>query len=168
LDAGKYVETPNDQTYDPANPGKRIYNHGIVGYYYHRYGIAVGSPPTVRDYFSFSISNDYDFIPTMDFLVSTQNLNTPEINSLGYGLGKAYPNPTNGADQFIVPFVLGQGGNVSFTLSDITGKVVRSIHGNFQSGENEVTIGTEGLNSGIYIFSMTAGSYKGTGKVIVR
>ena len=168
LDESQFVEDPNNQTFDQNKAGERIYNHGIVAEKNQRYAIPVGTPPQVLNYFYPATYTTFNLIPGIDFLASTQNLSVKDLNGLGYGLGKAYPNPTNGANQFTIPFDLGQSSNVTLTLSDITGKVVRTIDGKFDAGDNYIEIGTDGLNSGIYIYNMTAGSFKGTGKVIVK
>lgn len=168
MDQSQFVETPNDQTFEPSTAGKRIYNHGMVAEKQQRYGIGIGTPPQTPNFYFGATYGTFNLIPAIDFLASTQNLSVNDINKLGYGLGKAYPNPTNGANHFTIPFALGQSSNVTFTLSDITGKVVRTINEQFDAGDNFIEIGTDGLNSGIYILNMTAGAYKGTGKIVVR
>ncbi len=78
-----------------------------------------------------------------------------------------FPNPFSG--QATLRFSLDQSTEVSVNIYDITGKSVRRIDaGYFSSGENTITIQQGGLNTGIYILKLDAGSNGGVMKISVK
>lgn len=86
----------------------------------------------------------------------------------GYGLGKAYPNPAT-TGELTVPFALGQGEEVSITVTDMSGRVVSTFESTyFSAGENQVKIDISGVEKGMYIYELKAGNYVSSDKVIVQ
>ena len=79
----------------------------------------------------------------------------------------SFPNPFSG--QATLRFSLDQSTEVSVNIYDITGKSVKRIDaGYFSSGENTLTIQQGGLNAGIYILKLNAGSNSGVMKISVK
>jgi hypothetical protein len=108
-------------------------------------------------------------IQNMSYHLSTQSTNVESLASgSSFRLGNAYPNPTSGSESFVIPFTMGTSGNATFTVSDITGKVIKSVSKDFNAGENQIAIETNGLNSGIYFYQMITGPFKGVGKIIIK
>jgi hypothetical protein len=78
-----------------------------------------------------------------------------------------FPNPFSG--QATLRFGLDESSDVSVVIYDITGKSVKRIDaGQFSAGENTITIQQGGLNSGIYILKLNAGSNSGVMKISVK
>jgi len=146
---------------------KAAINHSLLCNFEVRYGQTLTNLLNIRAYipgifFGSTLFTDHSYH------ISTQNLNVVTPNTNGYGLGDAYPNPTDNAEAFTIPFSLGASDLVMFTVTDITGKIVKRISNNYSAGENIVTIETTGLTTGVYFYTMTTGAFSGVGKVIVR
>jgi hypothetical protein len=89
------------------------------------------------------------------------------VNTNGYGMGKAYPNPSTGS--FSVDFALGQPQEVTITVTDLLGKVVaQKTDLQFGSGENTATINLEGVKPGVYVYTLRAGDYSASNKLTVQ
>lgn len=152
-----------DHAYNITN--QEAINHSLITNFEVRYGQNLFG--FLRGYIPGNLFGTA-FIHDHFYHVSTQSLSAVTPNANGYGIGDAYPNPTDNSEAFTVPFTLGASNMVTFTVTDITGKVVKTISNNYSAGENFVTIETSNLTSGIYIYTMTTGSFSGVGKVIVR
>jgi hypothetical protein len=78
---------------------------------------------------------------------------------------EVYPNPAQ--NETNITFNLIKNNNVSFSISDLSGKVL--IHGtkNTQVGRNQLTINTSTLASGLYIIKISAGHSFNTSKLNV-
>jgi len=102
------------------------------------------------------------------FHVTATNVSVEDMNDHGYGLGNAYPNPAT-ESTLNVPFALGQGEMVEITITDLSGRVVRTVESTyFNAGEHNVQIDINGLNKGMYIYEMKAGNYTSSNKVVVQ
>lgn len=102
------------------------------------------------------------------FYVSTDNLDVNTLDPVrSYALGDAYPNPAGNSDLIQVPFLIGKSQPVSFTLTDITGRVVKTVMQPFEAGENTVSFNASELKSGVYFCQMTTGNFKAVTKVVV-
>lgn len=108
------------------------------------------------------------FSGTFFHITPGSNLDVVTPNTSGYGMGDAYPNPTDNALSFSIPFSLGAAQTVTFTVKDITGRTVKTISAEYVAGNNFVEIPTAGLNSGVYFYTMDAVNYNATGKVIIK
>ncbi|MCO6494308.1 MAG: T9SS type A sorting domain-containing protein [Bacteroidetes bacterium] len=96
------------------------------------------------------------------------NLDVFTPNAGGYGMGDAYPNPTDNAISFAVPFSIGAAQTVTFIVKDITGRTVKTVSADYAAGNNFVEIETIGLNAGVYFYTMNTENYSATGKVIIK
>ena len=80
---------------------------------------------------------------------------------------KVYPNPFSG--EATVTFHLLNPENVVLNLYNSTGQLVRSINkGNFAAGDQECTLDSGSLPSGIYMLKMQAGAQVHICKVSVN
>jgi hypothetical protein len=100
--------------------------------------------------------------------LTTQTLDVKDIDASGYGLGDAYPNPAGTSDDINIDFELGAGSDVVITVSDIAGKVVRTLGDHYGQGLNTVSFQASDLNSGVYMYSIEAGNFKATKKFIIQ
>lgn len=81
-------------------------------------------------------------------------------------LGQNMPNPFNGTTT--ISYTLEEAADVTFTIVDVTGKVVYSeVMGTKGAGVYNMTINSSDFASGVYYYTMTAGTDKLTKKMII-
>lgn len=100
----------------------------------------------------------------MNFILEVKN------NNSNYGkkfiLKDNYPNPFNGQTKFC--FVLPKKKHVVFTVYDMLGREVQILVNEVKSpGQYTVTFDGQKLSSGIYFYSLQAGSFSETKKLIL-
>lgn len=89
----------------------------------------------------------------------------PEI-ALDYSLGQNYPNPFNPTT--IIEYSVANTGNVVLKIYDILGREVETlVNEQKQAGNYRVEFNANNLSSGIYFYTMRAGNYVNTKKLIV-
>jgi hypothetical protein len=102
------------------------------------------------------------------FYINGKNLDVDEKNAMGYGIGKAYPNPAT-SDNLRIGFSIGNSEVVTIELMDLSGKVIKTVtNKRFTPGEHIVELDITDLNKGMYLYKMTAGDYTGSKKVVVQ
>ncbi|MBC7424964.1 MAG: T9SS type A sorting domain-containing protein [Bacteroidia bacterium] len=163
FDDSKYQEDP----IAPKVVNDRIYNHGIVAEARQRYHIPF-SGGTFADYFYPATYTASYMTPEIEFLVSSPNVGIDKISKAGDGLGEAYPNPAIGGTEVFIPFTVINDASVSFTVTDITGKVIETINAEYNSGSHAIAVDTKGMSKGIYIYTMKANGYSSSSKFIVE
>ncbi len=83
-----------------------------------------------------------------------------------YVLMQNKPNPFR--DETLIDFTLPKAADAVTTITDITGKVVKTIDGYFNKGVNSLKVTKEDLGAtGVFIYKIESGSYSGTRKMIV-
>jgi len=76
------------------------------------------------------------------------------------------PNPFKG--QTVIGFTLPTAANATLSVYDISGKVVRTVNGDFAKGYNEVTMDRSELNStGVLYYQLETADYSATKKMII-
>lgn len=89
-----------------------------------------------------------------------------ESNKLISKLEQNYPNPFSVNSK--VNYSLAAATNVTFTITDLTGKVVMSEnYGQQGIGQHTISINGNNLESGIYYYTLTAGASKETRKMTI-
>jgi len=87
-------------------------------------------------------------------------------NEMGAVLGQNRPNPFNGTT--IIPFTLVNAGNVTFTVTDVTGKIIENRNlGVLGSGDQNVEFNGSNLAGGIYYYTLTVDGRRSTKKFSV-
>lgn len=77
-----------------------------------------------------------------------------------------YPNPVD--DIASISFTLEEPAGVSICLFDMYGKqIMQQVCGRFESGQNEVLLDASDIKSGIYIYSVNAGTQKAFNRITV-
>jgi len=106
------------------------------------------------------------------FVDSTNNLtlgvnNVDRITEKNYLFG-AYPNPASNA--FVIPFDLIENASVKIVVTDILGKELITISkNNLQAGMYKETFDANGLNNGVYFYSMYVNDIKlSTRKLVIQ
>lgn len=77
-----------------------------------------------------------------------------------------YPNPFSGNTSFDLS--LTKSSDVKVTVSNLLGQVVSSEVSSLSAGKHTLNINAEGLSSGIYMFTVQAGGFEVTNKMIVK
>lgn len=89
-----------------------------------------------------------------------------ENTELNLSVSQNVPNPFNG--QTVVSYNLNEASNVSIQVMDVTGKVVSTMNeGTQASGAHNVTIDGSTLAVGTYFYTLTAGTYQVTKRMVV-
>lgn len=79
---------------------------------------------------------------------------------------KMVPNPAS--TQTSVNFNLKSNENVVLTVSNVMGQTVAVTEGNYSAGNHIISVSTEGLEKGIYLVTLTSGTTKTTGKLVIK
>jgi hypothetical protein len=82
-------------------------------------------------------------------------------------LGQNYPNPFTGSTQ--INFELSSGSDVTFELTDISGRKVLEIHkGHLPAGTHTTELETGNLEAGVYFYTLRAGNFIKTKQLVIR
>jgi len=83
-----------------------------------------------------------------------------------FALYQNNPNPWNG--QTLIGFDLPADAAVTFTVFDATGKVVKTIEGEFKAGYNSITLNARDLSSaGVMYYRLESGEYAASKKMVL-
>lgn len=94
----------------------------------------------------------------------TVSIKENKMNELGL---TQYPNPFS--NETTVKFTLKDASEVSYTVVDVTGKVVANVtEGQMMAGVNEITIDGSSFANGVYYLNLTAGNSNVTHKMVVN
>ena len=98
-------------------------------------------------------------------LVGIQNISS-EVPT-GFSLMQNYPNPFN--PETVIKFAIPQATNVTLKVYSVTGQLVEVLANNesVTAGTHEVKFDASKLSSGIYFYTITAGNFKDTKKMIL-
>jgi hypothetical protein len=90
-----------------------------------------------------------------------------DVNSNMSSLDQNFPNPFN--DRTEIVYSLAEANDVTIEISDITGRVVNQLDEGFKStGTHKVEIKANELESGIYFYTLKAGSFVETKRMVVK
>ncbi len=83
-----------------------------------------------------------------------------------FELRQNVPNPF--IDNTLITFVLPESAPAKITISDVAGKIVRIISGDYAKGENTIVINKQELSaSGVLMYKIESGRYTDTKKMII-
>ncbi|MEY3237369.1 MAG: hypothetical protein RI883_1470 [Bacteroidota bacterium] len=146
----------------PDSTSNEAASHGSIRFEVKRiFPLAIGTE--IRNkaeiYFDFNpaiVTNSV--LNTIEYILGTSELST-NSNQI-----KVYPNPFKESTLFVVD--AGENIPFNFTLTDVQGKIVKSIQG---INESNFQLSREGIENGIYFYSIsTANIVLGTGKIIIE
>ena len=83
----------------------------------------------------------------------------------GFELFQNNPNPFK--ENTKVSFNLPEAINANITVYDLTGKVVKSLDVNAAKGLNTVELNQMNVSPGVYYYTLQAGAYKQTKKMVI-
>jgi hypothetical protein len=88
-------------------------------------------------------------------------------NNEGYSLGQNFPNPVNGKTNIM--FEIPEKAYVSLKVYNINGSEVAELAGKeFPQGKHTVVFNTEHLTHGIYFYTLEAGNFSASQKMIIE
>ena len=132
-------------------------------------GFTVSYNPAFPEPFAFNSkdfgSSSLDNSSTNGSELSPRNNNTSEVPA-EFSLSQNYPNPFNPSTK--ISFAIPVDSKVSLKVYDITGKLVSVLaEGSMQAGLHTVTFNSGNLSSGVYFYTLTAGDFSKTMKMIL-
>ena len=92
------------------------------------------------------VANSYLWVDNLSFFGSVASVDP--LNNATHSVA-IYPNPASG--QASIAFYSNNGADVRFTLSDISGKIIKSFSSHAVRGSNEVPLDLKGCAQGMYI-----------------
>ena len=89
-----------------------------------------------------------------------------DLTPAAFALEQNYPNPFNPAT--MIKFSIPEASNVSLKIYDVLGNEVSNIvNGQLDAGQYEYNFSAENLSSGIYFYTLQAGDFTSTKKMIL-
>ncbi|MFM9946384.1 MAG: cohesin domain-containing protein, partial [Saprospiraceae bacterium] len=83
----------------------------------------------------------------------------------GYELYQNKPNPFG--ERTVIGFDLPEATDVTLVIHDISGKVLRTIQGDYESGYNHVVLDAAGLPRGVLYYTLKADQFRATRKMVL-
>ena len=84
----------------------------------------------------------------------------------GFSMGQNYPNPFRNLTE--IDYQLPSDSNIKFELNDISGRTVKVIDEGFKtSGKHTISLNVEGLQAGIYYYSIKGDNFTQTKKMVI-
>jgi hypothetical protein len=94
------------------------------------------------------------------------NFNSGAVAEASFELKQNTPNPFKG--ETVIGFNLAEASNATLTINDVTGRVLKVVRGDFAKGANQVSIDSKELPAaGVLYYTLTAGEYTATKKMII-
>jgi hypothetical protein len=94
------------------------------------------------------------------------NFSSGAVSAAGFELYQNTPNPFKGETQ--IGFSLPQDANVTITIHDVTGKVLKLMRGNFAKGYNVISVNSSELPaSGVLYYTVATAEHTATKKMII-
>lgn len=127
-------------------------NYFIAGYI----GVESGTNDLAFSYDMASVKYDGGGLSSLNITSG----NIPEK----FGLHQNYPNPFNPTTK--ITFDIAENSNVTISIYDITGKMIsQALNSDLTAGSYEINFNAAALSSGIYFYTLTAGSLMETKKM---
>jgi hypothetical protein len=102
----------------------------------------------------------------MDFVLTAVNVENEDWGPLTYSLQQNYPNPFNPSTT--INFSTKEFGSVSIKVFDLLGReVAELINEDMPAGHHKVDFNSDKLASGIYYYTLTAGGFQLSKKMIL-
>ena len=127
-----------------------------------------GVTPGTQVYFGFQHkANDMDVLYLDEFLLTeAANAGVNESSISNVTIGQNQPNPFN--TQTTIQYTLNNNANVDFTVTDITGRVVKSIETqNVSAGIHYIALDAADFAAGAYNYTLTSNGKSVTKKMFV-
>lgn len=100
-------------------------------------------------------------------IVNVNQASVYENESNGIKLGQNMPNPFTADSK--INFEIPASALVSFTITDISGKLVETIEmGNLAAGSHSLVLNATDYNSGVYFYTITVGQNQITNRMVIQ
>ncbi|MBU2651982.1 MAG: T9SS type A sorting domain-containing protein, partial [Bacteroidetes bacterium] len=144
---------------------------GTASYYVFDYGDNYEIPFACQLMNPSNNSDPVSFRYVDNFVLNVADLgfyvSEPEIDGNTLSVSQNYPNPVNGIAYFNV--TLEKPAEINVEIINIIGQNVREYgYGQFSTGMHKLALDANGLESGIYFYTVTAGKQSITRKMIVE
>lgn len=157
FDQSKYAES----TTVPAVTGARIYNHGIYALDDQRYQMGT----TKVDYYYPASYTSALLVPFIEFKIMSPNVSVNTLSNAA--INNIYPNPANGGD-VVLEMTSSVDATAVVTITDVTGKVVKTFDATLVNGANEISMNVDGLSKGMYVVSVKADGVNSVSKLTIE
>ncbi len=148
---------------DSSKTNDETQNHGLSWRSFQKYGTGTAWD---EEFISGNAWNDYVEQVYCGFHISSPNVSAQTVNALG--ATKVYPNPSNGSTELSIEYELAHACEVSIELFDMQGRKVRYIlNTSAEAGRYTAATNISDLQNGIYLYTITAGEQRLSGKVSV-
>ena len=98
--------------------------------------------------------------------LNTETRNTPTVVPSDFSLSQNYPNPFNPSTK--INFAIPVDSKVSLKVYDLSGRLVAVLaEGSMNAGSHTVTLNAASLSSGVYFYTLTAGDFSKTMKMVL-
>jgi hypothetical protein len=92
--------------------------------------------------------------------------NGADVAAQGYELKQNTPNPFNA--ETVISFSLPKAAAATLTISDVTGRVLKSVRADYAKGFNQITLKASDLNAtGVLYYTLEADDFTATKKMII-
>ena len=156
---------PSDVVYTKNDNSGVIAEDTVWTYRTHNVpGVYAGQPV----YFAVqNFANDMFVIYFDEFLVKeTNTAGIANSEFEGFGFNQIMPNPAT--DIAFVNYTLGKTSDVTFTVTDINGRIISSANqGSKEAGSYNYALSVSEFTSGVYFVTVKAGQFSSTKKLIV-
>ena len=93
-------------------------------------------------------------------------LNNARDADATFALNQNEPNPFSA--NTVIGFVMPQSADATLTITDVTGKVVKTITGNYAAGSNRIELSKSDFGvAGVYYYRLDSGDFTATKKMII-
>ncbi len=157
---------PSDTTGTWKNQfSQRIYNNGVFVVEFVRYSTTAS--PSLYGYSWTRNGLPIVRFPYFRFHVTTTNLAVKNSNK-DFTLVEAYPNPAKANSDVVVTLNSTTATVAVITLTDMSGKVVKTMNTNIVSGKNSITVSTDTLTNGMYLVNVSGEGFKSSSKLVIE
>lgn len=149
---------------------QRIYNHGVYVVDDVRYttNTPTSNPPSVM-YGGNWVRAGLPFtrFPAFTFHVTTQNL-AVKNSSNDVTVLDAYPNPAKANSEVVLSLKSLVSTDAVVTLTDMSGKVIKTFNTSIVNGKNSISISTDALCNGMYLVNISGEGFQSSSKLIIE
>lgn len=101
------------------------------------------------------------------YIVTTSNL-AVKNTSEDVKVMSVYPNPAKENSEVFLNLTSAKNTVAVVTLSDISGKVIRTINTDLTSGKNSINISTDSLSKGLYLVNVVGEGFTSSSKLVIE
>ena len=89
------------------------------------------------------------------------------ISKTGVGV-EAYPNPAAANSEVVLSMTANKATTAIITVTDMSGKVVKTMNAEIVDGKNNITISTNALSNGMYLVIVAGVGFQSSSKLVIE